>query len=269
MRILSPSELIDVDFNAIFINSLKQYWHTTRSFSCVGAPKRSDLFLYIKGFRMVYTDKEGRRVTANSGDVVYTPVGSEYKTELYRTEEKEAYTVGVNFLLHDEDGRGIALSEGVRVFKSEGNKTLQMIFHALGGRDEAGGLMRSRILLMEIIGNISGDGTDVARDSRIAPALEYLKSHIEENPAVSYLARLCNISEVYFRRIFRENFGSSPSEYRSALRLKRASDYLEYGEISVQEISDTLGYSSVSHFIKEFKAYRGVSPLKYRKISAR
>jgi AraC-like DNA-binding protein len=92
---------------------------------------------------------------------------------------------------------------------------------------------------------------------------------VEENPSISKLAKLCNISEVYFRKQFKAHVGVSPLEYRNSLRLSRARSYLEYGEISVQEISDTLGYSTVSHFIKEFKNYYGFSPLKYRKLSKR
>ena len=61
--------------------------------------------------------------------------------------------------------------------------------------------------------------------------------------------------------------GATPVEYRNALRIEKARPYLEYGEISVQEISDMLGYSTVSHFIKEFKKHYGCSPLKYRIIS--
>jgi AraC-like DNA-binding protein len=59
--------------------------------------------------------------------------------------------------------------------------------------------------------------------------------------------------------------GTSPAKYRNELRLGKARDYLKFGDISVQEISDTLGYATVSHFIKEFKGKHGISPLQYRK----
>lgn len=267
MKICKPCELLRQNFNPIFINSLKQYWHTKRSFSCLGAPKRQNLFLYLYGFRMTYTDKSGNTLVANSGELVYTPLGSEYRTELHPTGDGEAYTVGVNFRLLDERGEEILLSEGIEVFGGVGS--LPMLIKGLirhGGEENR---TQSRILLMEIINAIATREGESRVDERILSAVNYLCEHIEENPAVSYLAGLCNISEVYFRRIFKESLGSTPSEYRNALRLERASAYLEYGEISVQEISDALGYSSVSHFIKEFKRFSGVSPLRYRKKSAK
>lgn len=60
--------------------------------------------------------------------------------------------------------------------------------------------------------------------------------------------------------------GMTPLEYRNALRLGRARSYLEYGDISVQEIADMLGYATVSHFIKAFKSQYGCAPLQYRKL---
>jgi AraC-like DNA-binding protein len=268
MKIYSPEQLVGRSFNTVFINSLKQYWQTTRSFSCLGAPKKEDLLLYINGFSVCYTDKDGKTVVAGSGDIVYTPRGSEYRCEI-SDGSAGAYTVGINLLLFDEMGDEVALSDGVKVFSGGGRRNLAMLFDSVLRYDGERGYTRRRILLMEIISALVGEASDGMQNERIAPAVKYLYEHIEENPQVSALAALCNISEVYFRRLFKSELGISPLEYRNTLRLERASSYLEYGEISVQEISDTLGYASVSHFIKEFKRYKGVSPLKYRKNSAR
>ena len=99
----------------------------------------------------------------------------------------------------------------------------------------------------------------------LSEAVKYMAEHIEENPSISYLASTCNVSEAYFRRSFKKYMGTAPHEYRNELRLNRARTYLEYGDASIQEISDLLGYATVSHFIKEFKRKNGCSPLKYRK----
>jgi AraC-like DNA-binding protein len=101
----------------------------------------------------------------------------------------------------------------------------------------------------------------------IAKDLRYIEEHIEENPTITELADLSNVSEVYFRKQFKASLGMTPVEYRNSLRLDRARSYLEYGDISVQEISDMLGYATVSHFIKVFREKYGISPLQYRKQS--
>lgn len=62
--------------------------------------------------------------------------------------------------------------------------------------------------------------------------------------------------------------GEAPAVYCKRLRLERARDYLTYGDISVGEISELLGYASVSHFIKEFGLAYGASPLRYRKMTS-
>jgi AraC-like DNA-binding protein len=101
-------------------------------------------------------------------------------------------------------------------------------------------------------------------DEIIAPGFIYLTEHFDEVVQISHLAKMCNVSEVYFRKRFRECLGVSPIKYRNHLRLEKAKEYLEYGDISIQEISDLLGYSSASHFTKEFSTEYEIKPLTYR-----
>ncbi len=264
MEICEPRALATRDFRAVLLNSLIQHWHTTRSFGCIGAPKRQDLLLYLDGCRITYTDRSGRVLTAESGDVVYTPEGSEYRAELSDFRDAEAHTVGINLRLLDERGGELALARGIAVFRGV-PASVGELFHRVAA-DGTGSLLGRRIALLEILSALSGTPIPTARDS-LAPALERLARHRDPLPTVGELAALCHMSEVWFRRRFREAHGVTPSEYRTALRLERARSYLEYGEISVQEISDVLGYATASHFIKEFKRRYGLSPLAYRKAS--
>lgn len=120
---------------------------------------------------------------------------------------------------------------------------------------------------MEILRALESHTSAESTPDNIRVALQYLSDHIEEKTTIAKLAELCSISEVYFRKQFKSYVGVTPAVYRNSLRLDKARLYLEFGEISVQEISGMLGYSTVSHFIKEFKLRYGYSPLKYRKLS--
>ena len=265
MKIIPASELVNRNFNVVFINVLKQFWRTTRYFQCINAPKKHNLFTLLSGCRITYTDKDGRTVVANSGDVVYTPIGSEYKAQMSDFEDDTSHTVGINFLLYDEHGEEIAISRDIEIFRCDDVKVPYMLFHQLLGNDPKLHFTKNRIALMEIISVLSSDVLKSSAGARVDLAVKYLADHIESNPSVAELARLSHVSEVCFRRQFKIHTGMTPIEYRTHLRISKARSYLEYGDISVQEISNMLGYSTVSHFIKEFKKYTGCSPLKYRK----
>ncbi|MBR2377243.1 MAG: helix-turn-helix transcriptional regulator [Clostridia bacterium] len=262
MKAIDLNDLIKQNFNIEFINSLKQFWHTTKSFQCLDNPKKQNLFLYVDGCKITYTDKTGKVVTANSGDVVYTPIGSEYRAQLYDFKDEKSSTIGINFMLLDENGESLILSNDILVFTCVSH--VKNLFKQSLEVGHLSNYLKNRITLLEILSNLSFN-----KEKDVPPivlnAVKYLEENIEKNPTIYDLAKVCNVSEVYLRKQFKESLNKSPVQFRNELRLKKSKTYLEYGDISVQEISDTLGYATVSHFIKEFKTYYGFSPLKYRK----
>ena len=265
MKIYSVNELINRDFNLRFLNALKQLWHSTKSFQCINAPKKQDLFLYINGFTVTYTDKKKNVYIANSGDIVYIPTGSEYTFHISEAQKKNSHTIGINFLLFDESDEQITLSNSIKIFHSPSDKSIAMLFEQAIAYDIVQPVAMKKILLLNIICTLAAYTVQKNIPKRISDILNYMSEHIKENPSVKQLADICNVSEVYFRKQFKSCIGMTPVEYRNIIRLSKACSFLEYGDISVQEISDMLGYSTVSHFIKEFRTHYGSSPLKYRK----
>lgn len=265
MRTVSFSELAERDFNLRYLNSLKQFWRETREFRCVGEPKRQDLLFLLNGCSVRYTDHRNKSsITAHSGDVVYVPMRSEYEVELFDFVDQQSHTVGINFRLFDEDGETVTLSEDITVFRSVGERISKLFYESLGSADLISYAGR-RLVIFELICALFSSSTEYEEAGMIAKGFRRICESPEEMIPISELARACNISEVYFRKQFKALTGTSPVEYRNRLRLDKARQYLEYGDISVQEISDTLGYSTVSHFIKQFRARYGLSPLEYRK----
>jgi len=261
MKVCNESELLNSNINVIFLNVLQQFWHNTKSFSCIGSPKEQNLLLYLNGCKITYTTKSGKTLVAESGDIIYVPSGIEYKATLSEFESNLSHTIGINFMLYDENGESLVLSDKIKVFSTNNAASL---FSKLLKQDAYEPLLKKKILLSEILYSLTSFMPTSDMPDGLSKAIEYLAEHIEENPTVSELAAISAVSEVYFRKQFREFFGMSPVKYRSKLRLNKAMSYLEYGNISIQEISDTLGYSTASYFIKEFKENFGCSPYKYK-----
>lgn len=103
----------------------------------------------------------------------------------------------------------------------------------------------------------------------IVPALEEIEENYY-NPKLcnNMLADLCGISEVYFRKQFSLQMGISPRQYILDIRIRRAKQLLSTGAMSVYEISETVGFSSVYHFCRAFKEKTGMTPSEYAKRCA-
>lgn len=78
------------------------------------------------------------------------------------------------------------------------------------------------------------------------------------------LARLLNLSVRQTQRLLMANFGKTFSQKLTEARMASAAQLLTGSELSVTEISERLGYSSIEHFSSAFRRVMGCSPRKYR-----
>jgi len=79
------------------------------------------------------------------------------------------------------------------------------------------------------------------------------------------LADECNMSEVYFRKLFSKYFNTSPKQFVIDVRLQKAKQLLTEGVLNVSLISESCGFSNPYHFCRIFKQYTGMTPSEYRK----
>ena len=261
---MNIKNLVNTNFNTVFINAMQQFWREEKQFNCLNNPKRNSLLLYLCGYSIEYVDKTGKKFVARSGDIVYTPPKSEYIATLKAEGSENPYTIGINFSLFDEQGETLSLGETVTIFSSANNGS-EIFEKLINGQAEFQSPLKKRVLLMEILHELSSCNAENKQTSILSPALFLLSSHPEKAFSISALAKECAVSEVYFRKKFKQTFGITPVEYRNNLRLEQAKIKLESGERTVQEISDFFGYSTVSHFIQQFKKRYGLSPLAYKK----
>ncbi len=95
------------------------------------------------------------------------------------------------------------------------------------------------------------------------------KARIDEKPQAAYsiseLAEYCEISQTYFKKIFRECFGLPPHQYIIQRRLQQSKIMLSESDLSIAYIAETMGFASSSRFADAFKKEYGYLPSTYRK----
>lgn len=85
---------------------------------------------------------------------------------------------------------------------------------------------------------------------------------------LSDLSGLLNLSTRQTQRLLQQNFGRTFSQKLTEARMAAASQYLLTTDLSVTEISERTGFSSIEHFSAAFRRFTGRSPRDYRKSKA-
>lgn len=98
--------------------------------------------------------------------------------------------------------------------------------------------------------------------------LEQINETISQNLAdihfdVEHLADLMNMSRPTLYRKIRAISNLTPNELINIARLKKAAQLLSEGTYKIYEVSDRVGYSSQTHFARNFHKQFGISPSGY------
>ncbi|SFP19832.1 AraC-type DNA-binding protein [Amycolatopsis rubida] len=97
----------------------------------------------------------------------------------------------------------------------------------------------------------------------VSQVIRYVQEHMNEPVTVADLADHVAMSPSAFAHLFREVTGMSPYQFVKRMRLDRARTLLVEEGLSVSEVAREVGYTSLSHFITEFKRHFGVTPRAY------
>lgn len=208
----------------------------------------------IDSGRIVYT-QNGVEYVEDKTHAVILPQGKDYS--LYR-EVSGAFPV-INFSTAEP------LCDTITVIEVHNNELLVKSYEEIKKLFASGG-SRAKILshFYDMLDGLSSQSNTAIID----PALKFLYENYNSGDVSNeLLAKKCKISEVYFRRLFKESVGISPKKYVLTLRIEKAKQMLSEGRERVQTIADKCGFESGAHFSRTFKKHVGMTPAEYRIIN--
>lgn len=261
MRIVPFSQLVREDF---MISKVFSAQHRTahKAFDLLGrSGKKCNGFLYIEKGEGTYSSSEGN-LSLRPGMLVYIPVSTHHRLTV---KTRDMHFTKLDFLVNDQNGEPVCFSNApVMITESLSDEGVDILHHLnllyASGEDT----LKSKSLLLRLFSELIACGGDTAH-GKVAPAVNYIRRHFCEKWNIKILAKLCNLSQAQFYRLFHKETAQSPLDYRNSLRIERACLLLGSCEHSIGEIAEMLGFESIYYFSRAFKKIKGLSPSAFRR----
>ena len=225
--------------------------------------RHSDAFVYVISGSCTYRfdDKTEFKVTA--GDVFYLPYQSIYTMYIHTSDYK--------FIFCDFQFVETEAKYGV-LFQNQKQKNIENLFLKLLNKYHSPSVnakTECMAILYGIYSILQQDAQKIHlsknKENKAYEAMRYIDESFNlPEFSISLVADKIGVSEVYIRKLFKAQYGISPSKYLTSVRLKNAKNLMKYPFLTLEECALQSGFSSLQYFCRIFKKATGISPGKYR-----
>lgn len=116
-----------------------------------------------------------------------------------------------------------------------------------------------------LLNSLETSGKKLSRREQFDVVAIELRSKVGEKLTIEDIAKMASMSVSKLKMLFREYAGTGPINFFIELKLEHAKELIRRGELTLSEISESLGFSSLSYFSRLFKSRLGLSPLEWEK----
>lgn len=121
------------------------------------------------------------------------------------------------------------------------------------------------LIYLERAFGITEDAEHSHHRAELATLWKKVANEPNEHWTLKKLSEVSGFSKAHLTRLCHLLYDKSPGKIVSELLLKQARIYLKNSDLTIGEISERLGFSSVASFSTAFKDYTGMSPREYKK----
>ena len=119
-------------------------------------------------------------------------------------------------------------------------------------------LMRSTALA------VPSESQTVSTNRQCAAVRRYIDLHFKEPLTLEQLAEEGHMNKFYLSHAFKKEYGLSPINYMITRRIDESKYLLAETDLSMSQIAQLLGFSSLSYFSQVFHRTQDISPKEYR-----
>lgn len=246
-----------------------QNWYTRNNFySCLGKPKPSHTLLWFKNCRAKITNSNGEILFAEKNQIAFMSKGIEYTVHFFDTAPNQDDSIVLHFQLKNTLGEEITPTLSPQICIKSVSPALALTIETAA--EEFDKNIVCIPIITSAIYQILGLVCQRQRKRVVNHKFQYIREGIElmennSDKTLSEIAKVCGVSEGYFRKLFREYSGENPIDFRQKHRIEKAKQLLLLDTHTIGEIAEELNFSDIYHFSKTFKRITGLSPQKYIK----
>ena len=122
-------------------------------------------------------------------------------------------------------------------------------------------LMRSTALAVQ------EEAPAVSGNRQCAEVRRYIDLHFKEALTLDLLSDEAHMNKYYLSHSFKKEYGVSPINYLISRRINESKYLLAETDLSMSQIAQLLGFSSLSYFSQTFRKTQGISPMEFRQSS--
>lgn len=95
--------------------------------------------------------------------------------------------------------------------------------------------------------------------------IKFMQHNLDSNFSLKDFANTAHLSVSHFSAVFRSATGYSPLDYFNHLKIQKACQQLLFTDLSIKQISNSVGVKDPYYFSRMFSKWMDVSPSAYRK----
>ena len=229
--------------------------HTNRPFH--------GLVFYGNDDGLVFSFEKYGEYKISAGSVAYLPKGSSYRV-IYP--EKHTGCYAINFDLAEEIDEDPFVLQMGNITKTESLFALAEKCWRSKSLEKS---LKCRAVFYDILSLLASENSaeycPCDKKEKLLPAVEYIhKFYLEKEISVDELAKMCDMSGTYFRKLFSAVYRVSPVKYINGLKISHAKELILSDMYGSSDIARLSGFSDDCYFRRVFKNETSFSPREYR-----
>jgi AraC-like DNA-binding protein len=106
--------------------------------------------------------------------------------------------------------------------------------------------------------------TKTSKNIYINKAIDFININYSRKIRVTEVAKFIGLDRKYISKLFKDKVGVTIQDYLISFRINKAKEMMKDKQLSIGDISRSVGYDNPLIFSKIFKKVNGISPSKYR-----